>query len=257
RDGDKMGFPVFPLQWTDPVTRDVSRGYREDGYFPEAVVNMLALLGWNEGAGSEKEIYTLQELIQVFDLEHVSKSGAKFNPDKTKWFNQQYLQLKSDAELASLFLPVLANEMKLSSDNKLISSAQAPRADLDFVAKVVGLIKERATFVSDFWDLGCYFFIAPTDYDEKAVKKAFKEDTGDLLKEVIAIIENIDDFRYEKVSEIVKSWITAKEIGFGKIMMPLRLSLVGSLQGPDVFEIAALIGKNETIKRIERVLTVL
>ena len=256
RDGDKMGFPVFPLLWEDPVTRDVSRGYREDGYFPEAVVNMLALLGWNEGAGSEKEIYSLQELIQVFSLEHVSKSGAKFNPEKTKWFNQQYLQLKSDAELASLFLPVLTNEIKQSYNNKTITSSQDPRTDLDYVAKVVGLIKERATFVTDFWELGSYFFCSPTDYDEKAVKKAFKEDTGDLLRELVNILKNIDDFRSEKVSETVKSWITAKEIGFGKVMMPLRLSLVGSLQGPDVFEIAALIGKDETIKRIEKILNI-
>ena len=250
RDGDKMGFPVFPLQWEDPHTGDVSRGYREDGYFPEAVVNMLALLGWNEGDGTEKEIYSLAELIQAFSLDHVSKSGAKFNPDKTKWFNQQYLQQKSDDELARLFVPIIANEMKQSANNeKILRYAQNDNA---YVSKVVSLIKERATFVSDLWELGSYFFIAPLEYDEKAAKKVFKDDSASLLEELSNVIERIPDFSSDKVSETVKAWITEKAIGFGKVMMPLRLSLVGSLQGPDVFEIAALLGKEETLQRIKR-----
>ena len=249
RDGDKLGFPVFPLEW-----KNKERGYREDGYFPEAVINMLALLGWNEGDGIEKEIYSLQELVNAFSLEHVSKSGAKFNPDKTKWFNQQYLQQKSDSELTKLFAPILKKN--------LIAAAKDPEANKDqislfvennneYVTKVIALIKERAVFVSDFWELGKFFFITPTSYDNKAAKKAFKEDTPDLLNKLIIVIESITDFSSENVQTVVKEWITSQEIGFGKVMMPLRLCLVGALQGPDVFSIMSLIGKEETIASIE------
>lgn len=243
RDGDKMGFPVFPLEWK--TEESTSRGYREDGYFDEAVVNMLALLGWNEGNGVEKEIYSLHELIKSFSLENVSKSGAKFNPDKTKWFNQQYLQQKSDAELTELFLPILKENL---------TEVQAEKS---FVEKVVGMVKERATFVADLWSLSNYFFVTPKQYDEKASKKAFKEGTTALLEELITVIDGITDYTSENVTTTIKSWITSKEIGFGKVMMPLRFSLVGSLQGPDVFEIATMLGKEETIARIKNAIATL
>ncbi|MCB0459332.1 MAG: glutamate--tRNA ligase [Flavobacteriaceae bacterium] len=252
RDGDKMGFPVFPLEWKNEG--EVSRGYREDGYFPEAVVNMLALLGWNEGEGSEKEIYSLEELINAFSLEHVSKSGAKFNPDKTKWFNQQYLQLKSNDELAELFLPVLKEKLAVilnegeESKKRPFDSAQG---DIVYIQKVISLIKERATFVSDFWELGNYFFVAPNSYDEKVANKQWKEDTSSILQTLISILKPIDDFSSENIENIVKQWITTNEIGFGKVMQPLRLSIVGALQGPHLFDIMVLLGKEETIKRIE------
>jgi len=252
RDGDKLGFPVFPLEWKNGD--DVSRGYREDGYFPEAVVNMLALLGWNEGDGSEKEIYSLSELINTFSLEHVSKSGAKFNPDKAKWFNQQYLQLQSDEKLTKLFLPILEKELNTAAKESEESKGQILsfiENNNDYVTKVVGLIKERAIFIADFWELGRFFFMAPTSYDEKSVKKAFKEETSTLMKKLINVLDSIEEFSSENVQNVVKEWITSQEIGFGKIMMPLRLSLVGSLQGPDVFDIMALIGKEETITSIE------
>jgi len=252
RDGDKLGFPVFPLQWENGD--DVSRGYKEDGYFPEAVVNMLALLGWNEGDGTEQEIYSLAQLQHAFGLDHVSKAGAKFNPDKTKWFNQQYLQQKSDAELTQLFIPVLEKELvayQNASEEAAHQISHFIENNNEYVTKVVGLVKERATFVSDFWNLSKFFFVTPTSYDEKASKKAFKEDTPNLMSALINILDSIEDFSSENLQMIVKEWITSQEIGFGKIMMPLRLSLVGALQGPDVFDIMGLIGKEETISSIK------
>jgi len=256
RDGDKLGFPVFPLEWKKDEL--VSRGYREDGYFSEAVINMLALLGWNEGSGTEQEIYSLNELINVFSLEHVSKAGAKFNPDKTKWFNQQYLQQKSDEELTAMYIPILEKELIAYQD----ASEEAAHQIVNFiennnayVTKVVHLLKERATFVSDFWSLGHFFFVTPTSYDEKAAKKAFKADTPKLMTDLIKVLDEIEDFSTDNVQMLVKEYISSQEIGFGKIMMPLRLSLVGSLQGPDVFSIMGLIGKEETISSIERAIT--
>ena len=246
RDGDKLGFPVFPLAYKNEKTSEVSRGYREDGYFPEAMVNMLALLGWNPG--TEQEIFSLNELIAAFDLKKVSKSGAKFNPDKTKWFNQQYLQQKSDKELTTLFLPILTE--KLVEDN-------LKNFDNNYVQKVISLIKERATFVHDFWDLGNYFFTAPTQYDAKALKKAWKEGTSELMQELKEILMKIDNFTSENVEKEVKKWITSKEIGFGKIMQPFRLALVGAMKGPHLFDIASMIGKNETIKRLDNAITLL
>ncbi|MBJ2174126.1 glutamate--tRNA ligase [Aureibaculum sp. A20] len=249
RDGDKLGFPVFPLEWRN--NGDVSRGYKEDGYFPEAVVNMLALLGWNEGSGSEKEIYSLEELVHSFSLKHVSKAGAKFNPDKTKWFNQQYLQLKSDDELADLFsLHILA----MNSNPTLMESFKKTAKHLEdknYIKQVVSLIKERATFVSDLLSLGSFFFIAPTSYDDKA-KKQWKEGTTELMNELISVLNPIQDFNSKNIENIVKEWITNKEIGFGKVMQPLRLSLVGAMQGPHIFDIMDLIGKKDTIERIEK-----
>ena len=239
RDGDKLGFPVFPLEYTNENTGNVTRGYREDGYFSDAFVNMLALLGWNPG--TEQELFSLEALIQAFDLARVSKSGAKFSPDKTKWFNQQYLQQKTDNELVNLFLPILEN--------------QGITANKDFVEKVVSLIKERAVFVQDFWDLSSFFFQDPTEYDPKAAKKQWKETTGALMTELVSVIEGIEDFTIENAQTEIKGWITSKEIGFGKVMQPLRLSLVGKLAGPDLFEIMTMVGKETTIKRIQNAIT--
>lgn len=235
RDGDQMGFPVFPLEYTAPDGSGVSSGYKEEGYFADAFINMLALLGWNPG--TEQEIFTLEELSKVFTLDRVHKSGAKFNPDKTKWFNQQYLQKKSDSILANLFGSILSD--KKISANKI------------YVEKVVGLIKERATFVSDFWNLGDFFFVAPSEYDKKASKKSWKEDTAELMKELVVKIESIDDFNSETIENTIKDWILSKEIGFGKVMQPFRLSLVGAMKGPHLFDIAEMIGKTETISRIK------
>ncbi len=258
RDGDKLGFPVFPLEWKKDEA--ISRGYKEDGYFKEAVVNMLAMLGWNEGDGTEQEIYSLDELITAFSLDNVSKAGAKFNPDKTKWFNQQYLQEKSDEELTQLFLPILEQELiefQDASEEAAHQISHFVQNNNEYVTKVVGLVKERATFVSDIWHLGKFFFVTPTSYDEKAAKKAFKEDTPQLMNALISVLESVDDFSSENLQIIVKEWITSQEIGFGKIMMPLRLSLVGALQGPDVFDIMGLIGKEETISSIYRAIKTL
>ena len=236
RDGDKLGFPVFPLEYTNTETNEISRGYREDGYFNEAFINMLAFLGWNPG--TEQEIFRLDELIQAFDISKVVKSGAKFDVEKTKWFQHQYLIKKSDEELAKLFIPVL-QEKEIESD-------------LNYITKVISLIKERATFVSDFWDLSNFFFEGPTEYDAKAAKKNWKEGTNELMQELIDILSKIDDFTSQNIENIVKEWIMAKEIGFGKIMQPFRLSLVGALKGPHLFDIAAIIGKEDTIQRINK-----
>lgn len=239
RDGDKLGFPVFPLEWTDPKSGDVSRGYKEEGYFAETVVNFLALLGWNPG--TEQEIFSLEELVSSFDLARVNKSGARFDPEKTKWFNHHYLQTKLDLELAESF-----------------KSHTAALADIDinYVALVVGLIKERANFVSDFWGLSSFFFEAPKDYNPKALKKAFKEDTADILQQVVHIITRTREFTAQNLEAKIKGWITEQGIGFGKVMMPLRLALVGDLKGPDVFDIMFMIGKNECVKRLDTFLEV-
>ncbi len=235
RDGDKDGFPVFPLEYKNDETGEISRGYREDGYFAHAFINMLAFLGWNPG--TEQEIFSLEELTKAFDIKKIVKSGAKFDVEKTKWFQHQYLIKKDDKDLATLFLPVL-KEKGLSFNS-------------DYVTKAVSLIKERATFVTDLWELGDYLFETPTIYDEKAAKKNWKEDTSELMQELISILTPIEDFTSQNLESIVKEWITAKEIGFGKVMQPFRLSLVGAMKGPHLFDIAALIGKKETIQRIE------
>ncbi|MGR7812756.1 glutamate--tRNA ligase [Lacinutrix undariae] len=236
RDGDKLGFPVFPLLWEDPKTNEISRGYKEDGYFADAMVNFLAFLGWNPG--TEQEIFNLEELIAAFDLAKVNKSGARFDPDKIKWFNHHYMQDQHNDDLAATFKA---------------SREELADIDVDFISLAVGLIKERATFVSDFWDLTHFFFVTPETYDEKASKKALKEGTKELMEQLVAIISPIEDFEVETLQTEIKGWITKNEISFGKIMMPLRLALVGALQGPDVFDIMYMIGKNETIKRIEKI----
>src|SRR5690554_6293307 len=239
RDGDKMGFPVFPLQWKT-ADGETYAGYREGGYFPEAVVNMLAFLGWNPG--TKQEIFSLEELINAFELEKVHKAGAKFDPEKTKWFQHQYMQQKSNAELATAF-------QKLLQTKKIQTTI-----DLE---NVVALFKERATFISDFWEQTSFLFKSPETYDDKAVKKAWKEDTLQLLNQVVDILKSSSDFTESKLSEAVKSWITENNIGFGKVMQPLRLALVGEMKGPDVFAIMALLGRQESIHRIGRIQTAL
>ncbi len=233
RDGDKMGFPVFPLEWK--TEEGISSGYRENGFFPEAVVNFLALLGWNDG--TEKELFSLEELGEVFDLNRVHKAGAKFDPEKNKWFNHQYLQKQSDESLAKSFAPIVYEK----------------GIDVDYtpLAKIVSLIKERANFVSEFWEMSNFFFEAPTSYDEKASKN-WKEDTPDLMQQLIAVLVTIEDFTSVNIETIVKDWMIQNEIGMGKVMQPFRLSLVGALKGPHLFDVVELIGKEETIKRLEK-----
>jgi len=243
RDGDKLGFPVFPLDWTDPISGEKSSGYREKGFFPEAVINFLALLGWNDG--TDQELFSLEELIEKFDLNRVHKSGAKFDPEKNKWFNHQYLIQQNDADLAKTFASYL---LKKGIDSSVVVMTK--------LEKIVSLIKERAHFVSEFWDLSDFFFIAPTSYDEKAAKN-WKDETPALMQELISILENIGDFTSLNIESIVKDWMTKNEIGMGKVMQPFRLSLVGALKGPHLFDIVELIGKEETIKRIEKAITAL
>ena len=232
RDGDKLGFPVFPLEWTSE-TGEISSGYREKGYFPEAVVNFLALLGWNDG--TDKEIYTMEELTQSFDISRVNKSGAKFDPEKNKWFNHQWLVTKSDIELANSFLPIL--------ESKGIST------NIDYVEKVVSLVKDRANFVTELYDLSDFFFVAPTEFDSKALKN-WKEDTNDLLDKVAVILNSIENFEAKNIEEIVKNWISENDLPMGKIMQPLRISIVGAMKGPDLFEIISMLGKAEVLERI-------
>jgi glutamyl-tRNA synthetase len=234
RDGDKLGFPVFPLNWEDPSTDSISKGYKESGYFPEAVVNFLAFLGWNPG--TEQELFSLSELVEAFDMKNVNKAGARFDPDKTKWFNHQYMQKQSAETLSKIFID---------------TTPELKAIDPDYVALVVDLIKERATFPSEFWGLSHYFFKAPETFAEAALKKAWKEHSKDLMSQLIGVLETADDSSVDGIQTTVKGWITENEIGFGKIMMPLRVALVGALEGVDVFDILYLLGKNEAVKRIQ------
>jgi glutamyl-tRNA synthetase len=234
RDGDKLGFPVFPLDWEGPATNSVSKGYKESGYFPEAVVNFLAFLGWNPG--TEQELFSLSELVEAFDLKNVNKAGARFDPDKTKWFNHQYMQKATVETLTETFIN---------------TTPELESIDPGYVELVVNLIKERATFPSEFWGLSHYFFKAPENFAEAALKKAWKEHSKDLMTQLISELEAADDTSVDTLQTAIKGWITKNEIGFGKIMMPLRMALVGALEGVDVFDIIYLIGKTETIKRIQ------
>lgn len=238
RDGEKGGFPVFPLSWNE------SPGYREAGYFSEAVVNFLAMLGWNPG--TEQELFSLDALVEAFSLERVNKSGARFDPEKTKWYNHQWLQTKNNAKLASLFCSVL-------EDKGIPHDAR----NNHYVENVVSLIKERANFVSDLWELGRYFFEAPTHYAEKPVKKQWKEDTADIMKKVAHIIDEAEDFNSTLLETNIKTWITESELSFGKVMGPLRLLIVGDLKGPHLFDILALLGKEECLRRIEKGVAIL
>ena len=236
RDGDKMGFPVFPLLWKDPETGAISKGYREDGYLPEALLNFLALLGWN--AGTDQEIFTKEELIKLFDLERVSKSGARFDIEKAKWFNHQYLHQKNSEELAKEYLKILSQKNVISSQ--------------EIVEKIVALIRDRATFITDFWELSSFFFIAPTQYDEKAMKKQWKENSSEILDKIVNILSSQEDFSSANTEHIVKEFITNNGFSLGQVMPLIRLALVGDMKGPHIFDIAEIIGKDETIKRLEK-----
>ncbi len=235
RDGDKMGFPVFPINWNVPNTEEIFSGYREAGYLPEAFVNILAFLGWNPG--DEREIMTLTELVEEFSLERVSKSGARFDPEKAKWYNHKHLQLKDNELLVSDFKALLS-EKNIEVNDKLIS-------------EIIPLIKERANFIADFWENSHFFFIAPKQYDEKAVKKHWKPEIPELLNQVKEIINNSSNFTRDNLHDEVIKYIEKNEISVGKIMNALRLCIVGSPSGPDLFKIIELIGKKETINRIE------
>jgi glutamyl-tRNA synthetase len=234
RDGDKMGFPVFPLLWKDPVTGEFSRGYREDGYFPEAFINMLALLGWNPG--TEQEFFDLDQLVELFDLSRVVKSGARFDPEKAKWFNRHYLQQKSASELALLFKPEL--------------EAKGIHVDDSSLETIVSKIKDRCEFVKDLWAQSHYFFIAPENYDEKTVKSRWKADTNEKLEVIATFLETLTDWKADAIKESFSAFMTSKEWGFGAVMVPIRVALVGAGTGPDLFEILKIVGQAETIKRI-------
>lgn len=235
RDGDKLGFPVFPLQWNN-ADGTSSMGYREQGFLPEAVVNFLALLGWNPG--TEQELFTLDELVQSFDLERVNKSGAKFDPDKNKWFNKQYLQRADNHVLAV----DLSHHLVEKGINK----------PLDVVEKVVALVKKDASFASELWSFSYYFFEAPAQYEEKDAAKQWKPETGAILTEVAQVLVNTPDFSSHNTEGVIKAWIEQKGLGMGKVMPPLRLALVGGLKGPHLFDIMEVIGKDETISRINK-----
>ncbi|HPZ24441.1 MAG TPA: glutamate--tRNA ligase [Kaistella sp.] len=234
RDGDKFGFPVFPLNFKDPETGNISKGYREEGYLPDAFINMVALLGWSPA--DDKEILTLDEMAKEFDLHKVHKAGARFSKEKAEWFNSEYLKSKSDEEVLALLKNVEGINLENSSDEKLL--------------KVISLMKERATFVKDIYNDGKFFFEAPTSYDEKAVKKAWNEETATILNELSTQLETWD-MKSEIIKQKIHDFAESKSLGMGKVMMPLRLSIVGELKGPDVPDILEILGKEESVARIK------
>ena len=241
RDGDRLGFPVFPLEWHDPKTGDVSSGYRESGYFPEAVVNFLALLGWNPG--TEQELFTLDELVEAFDIHKCSKAGARFDYQKGIWFNHEYMLKKSNEEVANLFAPIVAN-------NGVDES-------MERITQVVAMMKDRVNFVKELWPLCSFFFIAPTEYDEKTVKKRWKADSAKVMGELADVLEGIDDFSVEGQESVVMKWVEEKGYKLGDVMNAFRLTLVGIGKGPGMFDISAFLGKEETLKRLRKAIEVL
>ena len=241
RDGARLGFPVFPLEWHDPKTGDISSGYRESGYFPEAVVNFLALLGWNPG--TEQELFSLDELVEQFDIHKCSKSGAKFDYQKGMWFNHEYILRKSNEEIARLFAPIVAN-------NGVDES-------MERITKVVSMMKDRVSFVKELWPLCSFFFIAPLEYDEKTVKKRWKADSAKVMTELAEVLEGIDDFSVEGQEPIVMKWVEEKGYKLGDVMNAFRLALVGIGKGPGMFDISAFLGKEETLARLRKAVEVL
>lgn len=241
RDGDRLGFPVFPLEWKDPKTGDISSGYRESGYLPEAVINFLALLGWNPG--NNQEIMSMEDLVNLFSLNHCSKSGAKFDYEKGKWFNHKYIQMKSNEEIAEMFEPILAEK-----------GVSAPK---ETIVKIVSLTKERVNFVKELWDQASFFFVAPTSYDEKTRKKRWKEDSASLLTQLIEVISGVENFTSHNTEEIVKAWIEENGYHLGNIMNAFRLALVGEGKGPHIFDITEILGKEETISRLNNAIVAL
>ena len=241
RDGDRLGFPVFPLEFHDKKTGTVSSGYRESGYYPEAVINFLALLGWH--ATGDKEIYSMQELINDFSLDRVSKAGAKFDYEKGKWFNHQYLQLKADSELTQEFLPILKAH-----------GVETDKYPLATIEHIVGLMKERVNFVSELWEQCDFFFMAPTEYDEKSLKKRWKEDSPKHIAELYELLEQQADWSAEALDSVVMGWIAQKEYGVGIVMNAFRICLVGAARGPHIWEITTVLGKEETLNRVQTAL---
>ena len=241
RDGDRLGFPVFPLEWHDPKTGEISNGFREQGYFPEAVINFLALLGWNPG--TEQEMFTLQQLVEAFDISKCSKAGAKFDYQKGIWFNHEYILQKSDEEIAHLFAPIVANN--------------GVEESLKRVTEVVHMMKDRVNFVKELWPLCSFFFLPPIEYDEKTVKKRWKENSGKVLGQLCGVLERITDFSVEGQETIVKDWIEKMGYKLGDVMNAWRLALVGEGKGPGMFDISAFLGKEETIRRTRRAIDVL
>ena len=235
RDGDRLGFPVFPLRWEDPASKEISSGYREAGYFPDAFINMLALLGWNPG--TEQELFSREELIQSFSLERVGKSGSKFDPEKAKWFNHQYLIKKDIGTIADLFMPVL-KEKQISSEK-------------EFVLKVVTLVKDRVNFIEELWSQSSFFFIAPIEFDAKSVKDKWKDNSPGMVEQVKNIISTVDFLDAAEMKTAVMSYIEGNQLPTGQIMNALRISIVGASLGPDLFEIISLLGKEEVLKRID------
>lgn len=242
RDGDRLGFPVFPLNWNDPKTGDLSSGYREAGYFPDALVNFLAFLGWNPG--TEQEIFSMQELIDAFSLDRVSKSGAKFDFEKGKWFNHQYLQLKPVEEVTDLYQHYLIEEKDLIEDSEKVK-------------RVVELVRERANFTHELWEQSSFFFVAPDEYAEADVKKRWKADSANQIFQLTELLETLSDFKAAATEEVVKAWMQEKGYGMGAVMNAFRLCIVGASKGPHMFDIVELIGKEETIRRLKRAIAVL
>ncbi|WP_278794594.1 glutamate--tRNA ligase [Hoylesella nanceiensis] len=241
RDGDRLGFPVFPLEWKDPKTGEVSSGFRESGYFPEAVINFLALLGWNPG--TEQELFTLEELVNAFDITKCSKSGARFDYQKGIWFNHEYILHKSNEEIAKLFASVVANN--------------GVDETLERITLVVSMMKDRVNFVHELWPLCSFFFLPPLEYDEKTVKKRWKENSAQVMTELAGVLESLDDFSLENQEHVVMAWVEEKGYKLGDVMNAFRLVLVGIGKGPGMFDISAFLGKEETLRRIRRAVEVL
>lgn len=241
RDGDRLGFPVFPLEWKDPKTGEISTGFRESGYFPEAVINFLALLGWNPG--TDQELFSLDELVAAFDITRCSKAGAKFDFQKGIWFNHEYILRKSDAEIARLFAPIVANN--------------GVDETLERVTLVVSMMKDRVNFVKELWPLCSFFFIPPTEYDEKTVKKRWKPDSAKVMSELAEVLESVQDFTVEGQEHVVLAWVEQQGYKLGDVMNAFRLALVGIGKGPGMFDISAFLGKEETLKRLHKAIDTL
>lgn len=239
RDGDRLGFPVFPLEWHDPKSGDISSGYRESGYLPQAVINFLALLGWNPG--DDTEIMNMSTLVDKFGFDHCSRAGAKFAYEKGKWFNHQYIQNISDDELAEMFIPVLKE-----------NGVDVDKFGKEYITKAVGMVKSRINFVPELWEQTKYFFVAPTEYDAKAVKKRWSEEMPETMRKLIEVLKGLPSFKSADAEPIVLDWITSNGLHMGNVMNAFRLAVVGQCTGPHMFDITELLGRDETIRRIER-----
>ena len=241
RDGDRLGFPVFPLEWNDPKSGAVSSGFRESDYLPEAVINFLALLGWNPG--DDVELMSMDDLVAKFDLAKCSKAGARFDYKKMVWFNHEYILRKPDVEIAEIFMPVV--------------KAHGVETTIEHLEKIVALMKGRVNFVHELWDASSFYFVAPESYDEKTVKKRWKEDSAQKMTELAQLLASLEDFSIESQDKAVHEWIEANGYGMGEIMNAFRLTLVGEGKGPQMFDMSSLLGKEETLARMQRAITVL